>query len=361
MLDERVFRSEDLPVGERFEAYQEVLSQAHAPMRLTSDFAADFRATQSLIGLGDAALWPASFPQLTFHRTPGLIRKSDPETCHLSLVLRGGGIASWDRTQTVLGEYDFHTNHSSVPYAITSCDGPIRMIGIEVPRTSLDLPWQKVQSVVGQAMSGRDGVGALLVQFLTRVTGDTSVYRAADAPRLGQVLAELVSALFARALDADEHLLPETRTHTLTLDVKDFIRRNLCDADLSPSSVAAARHISRSHLHRLFQAEGDTVAAYIRRQRLEAARRELADSSRTAVPIHAIAARWGFKDHATFTRSFRAAYGTTPRDYRHAAHLTAPARRRPDAPQGPARGVPRTEAQGVAARGQGAAPGPRKG
>lgn len=319
MLDEKVFRSVELPAAERFGVWQELLSRAHAPMHLTSEFSADFRASQSTVALGDATLWPAAFPQLVFRRTPKLIRRSDPETCHLSLVLRGGGVASWDRAETVLGTYDFHTNHSSVPYRIASRGGPIRMIGVEVPRTSLDLPWDRARTIVGQALSGRDGVGALLTQFLTQVTGDTGAYRAADAPRLGRVLTELVSALFARALDAEHRLPPETRTRTLVLEVKAFIRRNLGDAGLTPSGIAAAHHLSRGHLHRLFQAEGDTVAGYIRAQRLEAARRELADTARAAVPVHAVAARHGFKDHATFTRSFRAAYGASPRDYRQAA------------------------------------------
>lgn len=312
-----MFDSTDLPVGDRFGMWQELLSQAHAPMHLTSDFAADFRATLRQFSLGDITLWPTVFPHLTFHRTPRLIRQSDPESCHLTLLLQGGGVARWDQAETVLGPYDFHTNHTSVPYVISSGPGPIDMIGIEVPRTAVGLPWGRVQGVIGQAMSGRDGIGTLLVQFLTQVTAETSAYQPAEAPRLGRVLSELVTAMFARALGAEEQLQPESRTRTLALEVKAFIRRNLCDADLTPSRVAAAHNISRSHLHHLFRADGITVAAYIRTQRLEAARVDLANAS--GVPIYAIAARYGFRDHATFTRCFRAVYGTTPRDYRHVA------------------------------------------
>lgn len=322
MLDVKVFNSVDLPVGDRFDVFQQLVSQAHAPMHLTSNFAADFQGTLRQFNLGEVALWPATFPHLSFHRTPRLIRQSDPENCHLTLILRGAGLARWERAETAVGTYDFHTNHTSVPYDIASRQGPVEMIGVEVPRSALGLPWGRVQQVVGQALSGRDGIGLLLAQFLTQVTADTSAYRPTEAPRLGGVLSELVTALFARALDAEQHLQPETRTRTLTLEVKAFIRSNLCDADLTPGSVAAAHFISRSHLHRLFQADGISVAAYIRKQRLEAARADLANTSASAVPVHAIAARYGFKDHATFTRSFRAAYGTTPRDYRHAVHIT---------------------------------------
>lgn len=317
MLSDTEFRTDDLPASDRFDMWQQLMSRTYAPMCLASDHAADFRAHQRLIGLGEASLWPATFQQLVFRRTPKLIRQSDPENCHLSLLLRGSAVASWSRTEAAYGAYDIHTNDTSLPFEIVTGQGPITTIGIEVPKKSLGLPWGRAQDVIGRPLSGREGLGALLAQFVSQIAADTGAYLAEDAPRLGGVLSDLVTALFAKALDADEHLQPETRNRALVLGVKDFVRRNLWDPDLTPGTVADARRISLSHLHRLFRAEGTTVAGYIREQRLEAARRELADPALAGLPIQAIAARWGFKDHTTFTRSFRAAYGTAPKDYRH--------------------------------------------
>jgi AraC-like DNA-binding protein len=75
-----------------------------------------------------------------------------------------------------------------------------------------------------------------------------------------------------------------------------------------------------SYLHRLFRQRngGRTVAAWIREQRLERARRDLADPDQRATAVHAIAARWGFRHAADFSRAFRRAYGMPPRDYREA-------------------------------------------
>jgi AraC-like DNA-binding protein len=324
MLDETVFRSEDLPVADRFDMWHDLMSSTHAPMDLTSDFAADFRATLRLMDLGGITLWPACFPQLAFHRTPLRIRQSDPETVNLSLVLHGDAWTRWPRRpQRSMKPGDFHMNVSSLPMSVAGAGPWTEMIGVEVPRSVLSLPWTRVRDVVGTDLQGRTGVGALVAQFLTQVTSRPADYRQADAPRLGRVLADLVSAQFAQVLDAEDGLPPETRTRVLTLESMDFIRRHLADPGLTPSSVAAALHISRSHLHRLFQEQGTTVAAYIREQRLENARRELADSASLSVPVHAIAARWGFKDHTTFTRNFRAAYGVTPRDFRQSGRQEA--------------------------------------
>ncbi|WP_308429099.1 helix-turn-helix transcriptional regulator [Streptomyces brasiliensis] len=90
--------------------------------------------------------------------------------------------------------------------------------------------------------------------------------------------------------------------------------------------MAAAHHISVSYLHRLFQDHETTVSAWIRSQRLERARRDLAEPALRAVPVHRIAARWGFSDHATFTRSFRSAYDIPPKEYRQQHVLRHPAR-----------------------------------
>lgn len=91
VLHESVFRTTDLPVSDRFEAWAERMGRTHAPMRLSSDRHADYRGSQRVIALGDVVVWPATFDHLVFRRTPKLIRESDPETYHLSLLLKGEG------------------------------------------------------------------------------------------------------------------------------------------------------------------------------------------------------------------------------------------------------------------------------
>jgi AraC-like DNA-binding protein len=319
MLSESVFRSEELPAADRFDAWRACMDQAHAPMDLSSDHAADFRSHLRLIRFGAIKVWPATFQQLVFHRTTRLIRQSDPEVYHLSLLLHGEAKVSFGRQQAAYRAYDYHSSDSARPYEIWTGQGPITSVGVEVPKALLPLPRNKADQAIGRPMSGREGIGALLAQFLTQVTADTGSYQPTDGPRLGTILNDLVSALFAHTLDVDNSLPPETRSRTLTLRIKSFIRRQLHDPELTPGSVAAAHHISRSYLYRLFQAEGTTVASYIRRQRLEGARHDLVNPALATTPIHVIAARWGFPRAADFSRAFRTAYDTPPIEHRHQA------------------------------------------
>jgi len=111
-------------------------------------------------------------------------------------------------------------------------------------------------------------------------------------------------------------LPPDARERTTLLRVHAFVDQHLGDADLTPARIASAHHMSLRHLHRLFQAQDNTVAAWVRTRRLERCRRDLADPGLLAVPVSAVAARWGLPDAAHFSRLFRAAYGVSPAEYR---------------------------------------------
>lgn len=333
MLAETVYRSEDVQASDRFDLWRELMSDTHAPMDLTSEQAVDFTAQVRCIQLGPVSVWPATFGPLIWRRTPKLIRQSDPENYHLSLVLQGTHGCSWGEHQRSYVAYDLHNNESSRPYEIWSQGtGPAflsRSIGVEVPKDVLPLPRGRAECAVGLPMSGREGIGALLAQFLVRLAAEADTYQPGDAPRLGMVLTDLFAAVWAHTLEAEGSLQPESRRRTLLLGMKTFIQQNLHDPALSPRTVADAHHISLSHLHRTFQEDGITVAAWIRSRRLERICRDLANADLIAVPIHAVAARWGFPRPAEFSRAFRAAHGISPRDFRHQA-LRAGVLRRSD-------------------------------
>jgi AraC-like DNA-binding protein len=130
------------------------------------------------------------------------------------------------------------------------------------------------------------------------------------------VLMDLVTAAVAERAGHAELLPVESRERTLLLGVHAFIEQHLGDADLSPGIVATAHHVSVRYLHRLFEAQDTTVAAWIRRRRLERCRRDLADPAFGAVLVSTVAARWGLPDPAHFSRLFRRAYGLPPAEYR---------------------------------------------
>jgi AraC-like DNA-binding protein len=97
--------------------------------------------------------------------------------------------------------------------------------------------------------------------------------------------------------------------------IEALVRRRLSDPSLGVGAVAAEAGISPRYLHALFRDAGQPFGHWVRTQRLEAARAALADPGNRQ-SIAAIAYGCGFSDQAQFSRSFRDAYGCSPRDYR---------------------------------------------
>ncbi|MGW1275384.1 AraC-like ligand-binding domain-containing protein [Streptomyces tsukubensis] len=304
---------------DRFAHWRDLLSHTHAPMDLSSARSDDFLARQRVIGLGDVTVWPAAFPPVVFRRTRKLIRQSDPESYHLTLMLRGEGVADWGDRTLRAGPGTFHTSDSSRPVEIRSGAqrGRILMIGVEVPKAVLPLPRRLADRSVGIPVPDSHGVGSLLSRLLRQLVQDLPEYRLADGPRLGSAVADLVAAVLTQGAESGTALPEHINRATTVLRIRAFIEQNLGDPALSPSAVATAHHISTGYLHRIFRTEDTTVGSLIRQQRLEHARAELADPRWAGHSIGTIAARWCLTA-PEFSRSFRAAYGMTPGEYRRA-------------------------------------------
>lgn len=317
---ETVLCTEDLPAEGRFHYLRELMALAPAPMDLSSDHTAGLRVRKRDLRLGTIRAWTMAFQPMTFHRTAQLIEQSDPETYNICLLQRGAMELVRGKHRTIYEPRDLYVLDSSQAFELRAhnVQGLISCAGIEVPKRLLPLPHGQADQIIGRPMSGGEGIGALLTQFLTSLTAEISTYRTDDGPRLGMVATDLISALFAHILDEDDSS-PEARRRTLIRRIRTFIQQNLDDPSLTPRAIAAAHHISPSYLHRLFQDEQLTVAAWIRHQRMERVRRDLTDRTMHPTPIHAIAARWGFPRPADFTRAFRTAYGLAPSDYRRQA------------------------------------------
>ncbi|MGW2044712.1 helix-turn-helix domain-containing protein [Streptomyces sp. NPDC001858] len=318
-----VFQSDEVSVEHRFDYWRELTLRAIAPSEMSSEHAAKFWARQRLLELGPVLVWPSSHLSTRFRRTEKMVRQCDPEMYHLSLVLGGGLSFDHAGRSNGYGPRDIWVSDTAQPYDVRPLPGSARHhvitgVGVDFPKALLPLPADRVRVLLGRPLSGREGMGALLTGFLTGIEREADFLQPSDAPRLGTVLLDLLSAWFAQALEVEDALPPETRQQGLMMRIQAFIRQNLHDPALSPPVIAAAHHISVSYLHRLFQKDstGETVAARIRNQRLAGAHRDLADPTLNAAPIHTIAARWGIPRASDFTRAFRGAYGISPNEYR---------------------------------------------
>ncbi|WP_263168768.1 helix-turn-helix domain-containing protein [Streptomyces sp. SCSIO ZS0520] len=319
MLDETTISCAHVPPADRFDFWNEVMRRTIAPLELVSAHRSDYWADQRILELGTVTAWPTKNRPTLYRRTARHIRQSDPEFVHIGLSVAGPLQVTQDDRQFLVPSGDLHIADSSRPHEVRVGTSGRLHIGssVKVPRALLPLGRDQIDRACPRHVPGDQGYGALLRELLLQLAGSSHSYGSEDGPRLGMLVADLLSALLVQTLDDGARALtPESRRRTLLLRVKEFVRAHLHEADLTPRTIAAAHHISLRHLHRLFADEDLTLSAWIRRQRLDRARRDLTDPTLRKVPVQQLAARWQFHSPSDFSRAFRTTYGVPPTEYR---------------------------------------------
>ncbi|MGW3284006.1 helix-turn-helix domain-containing protein [Streptomyces sp. NPDC001002] len=227
---------------------------------------------------------------------------------HLALLLAGGLVLDQEGRHARVDRGDLVLLDGGRPFRLTLTASRNSVVTAHLSAVPGD-----PARCVARALTGREGPGALVAGFLTGLARDTTPYRPAEEARLGTAVTELAGVLLERWTGPE---CAERAALSLFPDIQAYVMRHLGDSRLTPDDVAAAHHISTRYLHRLFQRQGLTVAAWIKAQRLERCWRDLADPSLGRLPVHVIAARWGFPQAADFSRAFRTAYGIAPTAFR---------------------------------------------
>lgn len=318
---EATIRTADVPARERPDFWCAAVFPALVPVELRTDDPSDFRASSTAVGPGPVQVTHLSCPSMGVHRTPELIRRSDPEVYQVWLTLRGGiGISQGGR-EAAVGPDEMVIYDSSRPFHgwTRAENGAVTGLMAQFPKAAFPIGPDLMSLLTVVPLSGRTGVGAVLARHLTEVARQARHLTPADGAGLATVTTDLIAAWCAHELRTTARLDPGRSGGPLLARIHRFIGENLGDPALSPTAIAAAHQISLRYLHKLFSAQGITVACWVRRCRLERCRRDLADPLLSPRPVHAVAARWGFTDPTHFGRAFRTAYGLPPRDYRRLA------------------------------------------
>ena len=133
----------------------------------------------------------------------------------------------------------------------------------------------------------------------------------------GDAAVDVALDMLGAALTKNKESLDRNPRTSLFERIQMFIEKRLDDPGLSPSTIARAHSISVRYLHLLFSERGETVGRWIRFRRLAQCRVALTDVRKERT-ITEIAMKWGFSDSAHFSRSFRAAFGISPKAFRRA-------------------------------------------
>jgi AraC-like DNA-binding protein len=93
---------------------------------------------------------------------------------------------------------------------------------------------------------------------------------------------------------------------------KHFMAKHFANADLSPTMIADAAHITPAHLSKLFRAEHTTLMNYLWELRLRHAMDLLVSDRTPLLHVQTVADRCGFRSHSHMCRLFKQKDGCTP-------------------------------------------------
>lgn len=279
----------------------------------------EFHGTVSRRGLGDTALVAMTSRPHRAVRAAEHIASGERADYLLSLQLAGRAEFLQDSRCAALSPGDMVFYDSTRPVEIRSGEG-YRSLCFRFPRSAL-APGRTAE-LTATVLGGAHGLSPALAGLLTglhaslerpvperRAAHDAVLATAHQAVDLVATLLddELARRGLAAADDPREALRERADRH---------IDEHLADPELSPRTIAAALFVSTRQLHGVFADADRTVAATVRRRRLERCLADLADPRHAATPVSAIATRWGFANATRFGQLVKRETGATPSAYR---------------------------------------------
>jgi AraC-like DNA-binding protein len=209
---------------------------------------------------------------------------------------------------------DFSLCDSERPYQLAFAR-PVSILTLRVRKKVLQRYVGSPEDLVSVPVSGSTGAGHLASRVIREIwqSADETLVPTVT-PRVANVVLELIASAYLGVGRAkvDRSCVSAAQR----IRILDFIEQGLGDPDLSPMMVARALNISPRHVHRLFAQDGNTVARYILRRRLEKVRAALLDPLLAGLSLTHISSEYGFRSLPHFSRLFREEFGVAPRDYR---------------------------------------------
>ncbi|WP_279478748.1 helix-turn-helix domain-containing protein [Aureimonas sp. SK2] len=310
------YSTADVAPGLKHAFWQETVARTYFPLDLRFRGGREFDGALDVWSLGDVSISRNHCDGLLYRRQERHLA-SEREESYLITVPDIAEIRFLqDNRDVTCRPGQFLIERSHLPYEFSHRERAALWV-MKVPNALLRSRIARPERLATLQFDARHGIGALFVDML-RMTAPRLDEMDAPARRLmGTHLVDLL----AMAVEADQRVLTGQSSSVRNAHLhraEHVIRTRLREPELSPRRVAESCGISLRYLHQLFEAEGTTVCAHIRTQRLLMCDTLLQDPANRRA-IAEIAYEWGFVDQAQFSRAYRARFGRSPSETRSRA------------------------------------------
>jgi AraC-like DNA-binding protein len=255
-------------------------------------------------------------PQVV-RRTPAQIARASEDFFLVSIQTRGEGVVQQDGRSARLQPGDFALYDSTRPYTLQFM-ADFQQIVLRLPGPALRTALRRASDLTASTVGSARGAGHLMINMIRTLADDIGTLAPASAHAVAESVTQILVAGLS-TLPGSQAAPASHRAAWLRAQIQACIRARLADPGLGVAGIAGQLRMSPSSLHRAWQGEACSITEWIWAQRLDAARRDLADPAQRGRSVSAVAFAWGFNDAAHFSRAFRARFGCAPRDLRGTA------------------------------------------
>ncbi|WP_063683990.1 helix-turn-helix domain-containing protein [Bradyrhizobium stylosanthis] len=300
-------------------AWREAIATLFDVDELAADEPGPFRADVSSYAMGPVLIGLSRASGQRFRRTPETIARSGVDHIILQLYVAGGfdGVAGARPVRVRAGDICLFDLAQTLETRATAFEN----VTLVVPRPMFGTHLLRVDDLHGLVLPASGVIARLLAGHLSALFEFAPRMTLDECQSVVEGTVSLLAACLRNELERVEADAEQPVTAGPSLmRIRQHIEASLGSDDLSASSIATRFGLSRASLYRLFAPVGG-IADYIRSRRLHRAFFDLANSDARNLRISEVARRWQLGTDAHFTRSFKAAYGITPRAAREAALL----------------------------------------
>ena len=256
-----------------------------------------------------------SSPTQVAHTTRHIGRATDDKLL-VCRQLSGQVVFEQNGREVMLEAGDVTLLDPLLPYT-GNFSAPQDLLVLKVPRLALEARVGKSSQMVACAIKPSEVEGGLTSSFLAMLPDHADRMQPPAAETVSTQALDLIALSFAHVAAATPKV--SSSQAVVSMKLRAAIESRLADPALDSDAVAAAARISVRYANEVLAREGTSIARLIRARRLERCRRALLDPTQARRTVSEIAYGWGFTDMTHFGRSFKAAFGMLPSEFRASA------------------------------------------
>ena len=318
-----VFSTSGVHPRDRFDYWHTAVCRDLIPHDSVADSRQAFHAELQTGTLSGIKLVMFSNAPLAVSHTTRHLRHAEPDELFFCRQISGSLALSQNGREALLRNGDLALVDPRLPYE-GKFAGESRSLVLKVPRGLIESRVGNVRELLLSPFKRSAPEVRLASEFISMLPDHVHGIDACVSDLVQNHALDLIALVLGRSR-------LKQGSSAARADVREKLRMaieaRLTDTTLSAGALAKAAGVSLRYANAALRDDGLSVMRLLQVRRLEHCRKALSDPAQANRTIGDIAYGWGFRDLTHFGRSFKTAFGHTPRAYRQSAMRSSGTRR----------------------------------